>query len=329
MTPKERAIAALELRQPEDIVPTFELEFQLSQELLGKDFLPLQGLSGDELDKAVGYNAELYLEIAERLDYSIIRTGDLRILRKLAGMGAGKKYLLCGEADGTLAIPSGQNMVELSVEIIERPKELHQRLAKQAQWAMEWGKAQIEAGAECLTMCADYCFNQGPFLSPARFAELVTPYLYQVIESHRRNGAYVIKHTDGNIMPILDQLVECRPHALHSLDPQGGVNLAEVKQRVGHRVCLCGNVNCGLLQTGTDEEVIQDVLRSLREGMPGGGYIFCTSNVAFKGLPLERYLLILELRKRFGRYDRPADFSAINLPSLKKELRDLGLIPST
>ncbi len=329
MTPKERAIAALELRQPEDIVPTFELEFQLSQELLGKDFLPLQGLSGDELDKAVGYNAELYLEIAERLDYSIIRTGDLRILRKLAGMGAGEKYLLCGEADGTLAIPSGQNMVELSVEIIERPKELHQRLAKQAQWAMEWGKAQIEAGAECLTMCADYCFNQGPFLSPARFAELVTPYLYQVIESHRRNGAYVIKHTDGNIMPILDQLVECRPHALHSLDPQGGVNLAEVKQRVGHRVCLCGNVNCGLLQTGTDEEVIQDVLRSLREGMPGGGYIFCTSNVAFKGLPLERYLLILELRKRFGRYDRPADFSAINLPSLKKELRDLGLIPST
>lgn len=328
MTPKERAIAALELRQPEDIVPTFELEFQLSQELLGKDFRPLQGLSGDELDKAVGYNAELYLEIAERLDYSIIRTGDLRILRKLAEMGAGKEYLLCGEADGTLAIPSGQNMVELSVEIIERPKELHQRLVKQARWAMEWGKAQIEAGAECLTMCADYCFNQGPFLSPNRFAEFVTPYLYQVIESHRKNGAYVIKHTDGNIMPILDQLVECRPHALHSLDPQGGVNLAEVKQQVGHKVCLCGNVNCGLLQTGTDEEVIQDVLRSLREGMPGGGYIFCTSNVAFKGLPLERYLLILELRQRFGRYDHPADFSVVDLSSLKEEMRSLGLVAS-
>jgi hypothetical protein len=32
MTPKERVIAALELRQPDDIVPTFELEFQLTDE---------------------------------------------------------------------------------------------------------------------------------------------------------------------------------------------------------------------------------------------------------------------------------------------------------
>ena len=32
MTPKDRAIAALELRQPDDIVPTFELEFQLTDE---------------------------------------------------------------------------------------------------------------------------------------------------------------------------------------------------------------------------------------------------------------------------------------------------------
>ena len=30
-------------------------------------------------------------------------------------------------------------------------------------------------------------------------------------------------------MPIIDQLVEAGPHALHSLDPQGGVDIAEVK----------------------------------------------------------------------------------------------------
>ena len=68
-------------------------------------------------------------------------------------------------------------------------------------------------------------------------------------------GFYAIKHTDGNIMPILDQLVQAGPHALHSLDPQGGVDIAEVKRLYGDRVCLIGNVNCGLLDTGTDEEV--------------------------------------------------------------------------
>jgi uroporphyrinogen decarboxylase len=57
------------------------------------------------------------------------------------------------------------------------------------------------------------------------------------------------------------------------------------------------------MQTGTDEEVLENIIYSMTHGKPGGGYIFCTSNVAFKGMPLERYLLMLELRQKYGRYD--------------------------
>jgi uroporphyrinogen decarboxylase len=304
MTPKDRAIAALELRQPDDIVPTFELEFQLTDEFFKKGFKGYNGLSGKDLDMAIGYNADFFVEIVERLDYSIIRTGDLNLLKKLVEMGANKKFLLCGEADGTMGIPDGKSMVDLSVRLFEQGDEIKKGLEASVDNGIAWGRAQIEAGAECLTMCADYCFNDGPFLSPNMFAEFVTPYLHRLIEGHRNNGAYVIKHTDGNIMPILDQLVSCRPHALHSVDPQAKVSLAEVKKLVGDKVCLAGNVNCGLLQTGTDEEVRADVMRALRDGMPGGGYIFCTSNVAFKGMPPERYQMMLDLRQKYGRYDQ-------------------------
>ncbi|HGE69622.1 TPA: hypothetical protein ENX78_02230 [Candidatus Poribacteria bacterium] len=304
MTPKERVIAALELRQPDDIVPTFELEFQLTQEFFGKNFKGYNGLSGKDLDMAISYNAEFFVEIAEKLDYSIIRTGDINVIKKLVEMGANKKFLICGEADGTMSIPDGKSMVDLSVRLFEQADEIKRGLDAAVDNAINWGRTQIEAGAECLTMCADYCFNDGPFLSPNMFAQFVTPYLQRLIEAHRKNGAYVIKHTDGNIMPILDQLVSCRPHALHSIDPQAKVSLAEVKRLVGDKVCLAGNVNCGLLQTGTDEEVRADIIRSLRDGMPGGGYIFCTSNVAFKGMPPERYQMMLDLRQEYGRYDK-------------------------
>jgi len=37
MTPKERAVAALTLKVP-DMVPTFELDFQLEEEMFGKRF---------------------------------------------------------------------------------------------------------------------------------------------------------------------------------------------------------------------------------------------------------------------------------------------------
>jgi len=100
----------------------------------------------------------------------------------------------------------------------------------------------------------------------------------------------------------LDQLVSTRPHALHSLDPQGGVDIAEVKRICGDQVCLIGNVNCGLVQTGTEDEVIASARYALDHGMPGGGFIFALSNVAFRGMPLERYELVQRVRHDHGIY---------------------------
>jgi len=77
----------------------------------------------------------------------------------------------------------------------------------------------------------------------------------------------------------------------------------EVKALVGDRVCLIGNVNCGLLQTGTDEEVIENCKYALKHGMPGYGYIYSTSNCIYTGMDLKRYELMLEVRKQYGIYE--------------------------
>ena len=137
------------------------------------------------------------------------------------------------------------------------------------------------------------------------FDEFIVPYLKGTIDAYREMGYYSIKHTDGNIMPILKQMADCGPDAFHSLDPQGGVRIPEVRKVIGDDICLIGNVNCGLLQTGTEEECTQDVLRSLREGMERGfGYVFSSSNVAYTGLPLERYELMNRLWREHGSYDK-------------------------
>ena len=65
---------------------------------------------------------------------------------------------------------------------------------------------------------SDYCLNNGPFLSPPQFSEFVTAYLKTLIKCYRQMGFYTIKHTDGNIMTIIDQIAECKPDALHSLE---------------------------------------------------------------------------------------------------------------
>ena len=37
----------------------------------------------------------------------------------------------------------------------------------------------------------------------------ITPYLAEIIRNIREMGGFAIKHTDGNIMPILDQIAAC------------------------------------------------------------------------------------------------------------------------
>ena len=92
------------------------------------------------------------------------------------------------------------------------------------------------------------------------------------------------------------------PHALHSLDPQAGVDIAEVKRLYGDKVCLIGNVNCGLMDTGTEDEVRESCRYALRHGMPGGGFIFSTSNCIYTGMRLSRYELMLDVWRAEGVY---------------------------
>lgn len=309
--PKDRAIAALELRQP-DVVPHFELQMQLTQEYFGKEFV-----SGEEWEsdpsKAAEYlrrDAELFIQIADRFDYAIIfysrvcrptpedAAEGVRVLRELDG----GQRLLMAHGDATIGIPAGSNMEEHVIALLEHGDEVKAEQDKKIDEMLVRGEKLMEAGLDGFVLCADYCLNSGPFLSPNMFAEFVTPYLTKLVKGYRDMGAYVVKHTDGQIMPILDQLVSANPHGLHSLDPMAGVDIAEVKRLYGDRICLLGNVNCALLQTGTDEEVLESCRYAMENGKPGGGYIFCTSNCIFKGMLASRYDLIFDYYVRNREY---------------------------
>ncbi|MCF7837797.1 MAG: uroporphyrinogen decarboxylase family protein [Candidatus Marinimicrobia bacterium] len=317
MTPRESFIAALERRPPAGRVPHFELEFFLTMEAFGRvhpahrHYAQWDQMSARERDLHRRDVADLHVAVARRYEQAGLlyhapggwAEEDLQLSLEQVRDLSGLEYLVMLPGDATYSLPSGNEVMAFVGRLADQPQDVkdearrrvEQRLARSAR-LKQWGTV------DGFCLCADYCFNDGPFLSPAMFDEFIAPYLKDLVAGYREQGYYVIKHTDGNIMPILDALLDANPHALHSLDPQGGVQLDQVKQLAGDRVCLIGNVNCGLLQTGTDDEVVADARRSLRQGMPGGGYVFSTSNCIYTGLTLERYELILDVWRTTGNY---------------------------
>ena len=327
MTPREKFIKALRREPIEGHVPHFELVMFLTMEAIGRihpchrRYDQWYQMSKSERRLHLLDMAKAYIEIAEKYDHSAIfvhpnpgPVGEmpddidstiaiLETIRELSG----DKYFLMIHGDPTYPIPDGDTMVDFSVMMYETPEKVHDGTKKRVEFAMSLCDA-VSARPGLLdgwALCSDYCFNVNPFYSRDMFAEFVQPYLKEILDYYRAHGQYSIKHTDGNVMPILDMIVDAGPDAVHSLDPQGGVDLKEVKKLYGDRVCLIGNVNCAMMQTGTEEELVADVRRSLREGMPGYGYIFSSSNCAFTGLALERYELMHRIWKEEGYYGGP------------------------
>lgn len=319
MTPREKFIMALEGKQPPGRVPHMELVFFLTMEAFGRvhpshrRFGQWDQMSKKEKEAQRRDIADLYIQIARKYEQSTIfyhgpggwkdHADTIRTLELIREM-SGQEFFLMVHGDATYSLPSGNDMMDFVGKIADEPQEVKDQAERNVDRVLEdaarWKKEGLLDG---FALCADYCFNDAPFLSPAMFDEYVTPYLARLTAGQRELGFYVIKHTDGNIMPILDSLISTHPHALHSIDPQGGVDIAEVKRLVGDKVCLIGNVSCSMLDTGTDEEVVESTRYALQSGMPGGGYVFATSNCIYTGMALERYELMLDVWRREGNYD--------------------------
>lgn len=318
MTHRERFIRTLKCEKIGGQVPTFELVFFLTMEAFGKVhpshrfYSQWDQMSRNEQNLQIQDMADIYIQTARRYDHSAIfihpNPGGVentqRLLEAIRAK-SGDEYYIMMHGDVTHSIPDGDNMMEFSVMMYEEPEKLNEQSERQLEHMLEFTEKLDRYGhlLDGLALCADYCFNTNPFFPGDLFDELIVPYLKRSIEEYHKMGYYCIKHTDGNIMPIVKKMADCKPDALHSLDPQGGVSLPEVRKIVGDDICLIGNVNCGLLQTGSDEECRNDVLRSLREGMASGrGYVFSTSNCAYTGLSLERYEMMIDLWRQYGKY---------------------------
>ncbi len=316
LTPRERFAAALDRRPLTGRVPHFELVFFLTMEAFGqvhpshRQYGQWEQMTETERQLHRDNMADLYVRTAERFEHSAIflhpnpNTLDetLRLI-DLVREKSGDRYFLLLHGDATYGIPGGDRLFDFVYRLADEPGQMKNEAAARVEKALAKAeKIKRHGGLDGFALCADYCMNDQPFLSPEQCSEFIMPYLKTLIREYRQMGFYTIKHTDGNIMPIVDQLVDCHPHALHSLDPQGGVDIAEIKKRFGHRVCLIGNVNCGLIDSGSDAEVMASARYALHAGMPGGGYIFSTSNCVYTGMRLDRYELLLDVWRREGNY---------------------------
>jgi uroporphyrinogen decarboxylase len=130
----------------------------------------------------------------------------------------------------------------------------------------------------------------------------ILPYLRRWAAAVKEMGHYALLHTDGDLGTCLEDLADSGIDALQAVDPVAGMDMRATKEAVGDRLCLCGNIDCGLLVMGTPEEVYAATRTLLLENKAGGGLVLGASNAVQVEAPVENYWAMIEAWQAFGQY---------------------------
>jgi len=160
----------------------------------------------------------------------------------------------------------------------------------------------IEKGADVIVQDGDWAETKKPLLSPKMFREFIKPFCSEMTDTAHRFGVPIIKHSDGNVAALLDDIVEAGYDGFHPVEPQA-MDMVEVKERLKGKICVMGNIDCMyLLPFGKPEEVVEAVKETLKIAAPGGGYICSSSNSVHPGVRAENAIAMIRAVRKYGKY---------------------------
>jgi uroporphyrinogen decarboxylase len=147
----------------------------------------------------------------------------------------------------------------------------------------------------------DLCYGSGPMIDPRFLKKYVFPWYEELASICKKKGLLFFFHSDGNIWQIVDDLMAIGFDAFHPIDPTC-MDINEVKEKVGKKVGILGNIHTDLLATGTAEEVRELTKRRIKEIAPGGGYALGSGNSVPNWALFENYQAMRETVLKYGAY---------------------------
>lgn len=338
MNGHERIIAALQRRQP-DRVPTFEwfIDKKVTRALVGtEDILEaVDALDIDGVNVRADY-AQTYISDTDYVDeWGTTRrvTGEalaaavsspvpditlekelifpatdaphrFASLEKALKRFEGKRAVILNLRDGFSDMREILGYENCLISMMIEEGHFADLLDRVVDYNLELARVARERfGVPIVAMTDDIANEGGLLFNPEIYFRLIAPRFRRVVQGYKSLGFLTIKHSDGDITPVVDWWLDSGVDCLDPVDPAAGLRLADFKRKYGARACLKGNVNCtGPLADGPAEAVADEVRQCISDGAPGGGYILSSSNTIHSGVRPSNYTVMLKALREHGRY---------------------------
>jgi len=138
----------------------------------------------------------------------------------------------------------------------------------------------------------DIAFKSGPLFSPAWMRAHYFPRLARACTAAHARGIKVLFHSDGNLNPILDDLVTAGIDGLNPIEILAGMDVGDIHRRYPH-LFMAGGIDVSqLLPFGTPGQVRDAVKKAIDDAE--GRIMIGSSTELNEEVPLANYLALRE-----------------------------------
>ena len=148
---------------------------------------------------------------------------------------------------------------------------------------------------DCVHIHEDMAGKSGPLWGPNQIQEFFKPYYTRVWDAAQQAGAKLFSQdSDGDISPILDDLIECGINCIHPIEPVGGNDIVELRKKYGNKLSLKGGIDKHALVKGK-EAVKAELEYRLAPHLMGGGTVFGLDHRIPNGVHIDTYRYYVNL----------------------------------
>ncbi|MCK5279819.1 MAG: uroporphyrinogen decarboxylase family protein [Cyclobacteriaceae bacterium] len=188
-----------------------------------------------------------------------------------------------------------RNTTNFMMDIIEKPEWAHKLIDLSTNLIIDWLKAQAKAmgnTVEGIFILDDIV----GFIGEDDYQEFAHPYLKRICDAFPKDWIKIY-HNDADINACLNHLPDC---GFNVLNWGKQTDIAEVKNSVGDRMCLMGNVNpLEIGVQGTPQEVFDATLDVL-EKSNGEGIILSLGGGVSPGMPRDNIVALQQALDEFN-----------------------------
>jgi len=190
-----------------------------------------------------------------------------------------------------------RSTTHLMMEIVEKPAETRRLIDLCTNVVIDWLKAQHKVLGDQVEGIFILDEIVG-FVNEEHYLEFAHPYLKRICDAFPKDWVKLY-HNDAEVDACLDHLPDAGFNVLNWGKQK---DIVEVKQRVGNRMCLMGNVNpLEIAVRGTPDEVKEATLEVLEGGFSDGrGMILSVGGGTSPGMPGANMTAMLEALNEFN-----------------------------